>query len=105
TPAGFSMLRGVDYQPGQITITYASKANDGRSYTVTQTDSVWTSDSLRENYLDSLGTEYQTVRENGKTIYIYDGNATWVDGGVWYRVQASDAHLSSQQLSDIISSL
>lgn len=105
TPSGFSLLKGVDYQPGQITLTYASKTSDNRSYTVTQADSIWTSDSLRENYLDSLGTSYQTIQQNGKTIYIYDGNATWVDGGVWYRVQAEQANLSSKQLSDIIDSL
>ena len=104
-PAGFNLARSIDYQPGEVTLTYASKADDGRSYTVTQTESFWTSESLRENYLDTLGVSYQTIQQNGKTIYLYGNNATWVDGGVWYRVQADQAQLSSQQLTDIISGL
>jgi hypothetical protein len=104
-PSGYALANGVDYKEGEVKLTYQSQTNDDRAFTITQTESFWTSESLKENYLETLDSDYQAIQENGKTIYIYDNGATWVDGGVWYRVDAREAALSSTQLIDIINSL
>ena len=104
SPAGYHIQKDIGYAPGQVTLTFASNT-DSRNYTVTQTKTFWTSESLRENYLETLSIDYQTIQQNGKTVYLYGSNATWVDAGVWYRVEAKDASLSSIQLTNIINSL
>lgn len=104
-PSGYSLSRNIDYDDGQVTFNFESRADDDRAFTITQTKSFWTSEALRENFIDTLDSGYQTVQEKGKTIYLYDDGAAWVDGGIWYRIEADDAGLSSTQLSDIINSL
>jgi hypothetical protein len=104
-PAGYNMQDGVDYSDGEVVLTYQSQANDGRTFRVSQTESFWTSESLRENYIETLDSDYQVIQENGKTIYLYDNGATWVDGGIWYKIDAGQAALSSTQLMDIINGL
>lgn len=104
-PSGFNLSSNIDHSEGQVVLTYGSQADDSRNFTITQTESFWTSESLRENFLSALDTDYQTVQENGKTVYLYGQNATWVDGGIWYRVEAANAQLSSQQLTQLTRSL
>lgn len=103
-PAGFSLNGSIAYQPGQITINYKSNS-DNRNFKVSQSSSQWDSQSLLENYVALNRRDYQTVQDKGKTVYIYDdSNATWVDGGIWYRVEG-DSNLNSDQLLHIAASL
>jgi len=104
-PSGFDLGEGISYKEGEITLRYQSKANDDRQFSVTQAESFWTSESLRDNYLETLDTNYQTIQANGKTIYLYEDGATWVDGGIWYRVDTKGANLSSSQLTDLVNGL
>lgn len=102
-PAGFDMDGPIKYQPGQIVLSFKSNS-DGRSFNVTQNASQLNSQSLLESYVAVGKRAYQTFQSNGKTIYIYDNNATWVDGGIWYQVEGNSA-LNSDQLLRIASSL
>ncbi len=104
-PSGFNLASGIDYKDGEVMLTYQSQAQDGRAFTITQTESFWTSDSLRENFLETQDGQYQTVQQNGKTIYLYDGGATWVDGGIWYKINSNNASLSSDQLTELVNGL
>ncbi len=102
-PAGFNIKGPISYQPGQISVIYKAK-NDERSYTVNQTKSQWDSESLLKNYVAVNQRPYQTFQEKGKTIYISNNNASWVDGGIWYEIKGSSA-LNSDQLIRIANSL
>lgn len=103
-PAGFSLNGSIAYKPGQITINYKSNSDD-RNFKVSQSSSSWDSQSLLDNYVAVNRRDYQTVQDKGKTVYIYDGsNATWVDGGIWYRVEG-ESSLNSDQLLHIAASL
>lgn len=103
-PAGFSLSRSVQHSPGQITLNFAS-TSDNRSFQITQQASSWNSETLLDSYVAANRRQSQTIEDNGKTIYIYEGsNATWVDGGVWYRINGNDA-LSSDQLLKVASSM
>lgn len=103
-PAGFSLSRSVGYSPGQITLNFTS-TTDGRDFQISQQASNWNSETLLSSYVATNRRQSQTIEENGKTIYIYDGsNATWVDGGVWYRINGNNS-LSSEQLLKLASSM
>lgn len=102
-PAGFT-LGAINDRPGQVTINFSSNT-DNRSFLLTQAKSGWNSEALLNNYVASGNKPYQTYQELGKTIFIYDeSNATWVDGGVWYKIEG-DAQLTSDQLLRIARSL
>lgn len=103
-PAGFSMAGPIEYQPGAVSVNYKSNSDD-RSFSVTQKNSSWNSETLLENYVSPTKEPYQTFQAKGRTIYIYDGNkATWVDGGVWYNIDGK-TNLNSDQLLRIAESL
>ena len=103
-PSGFKVAGPVSYKAGQVTVAFSSNT-DQRNYKVTQAVSNWNSEALQENFLNARSKNFQTAQESGKTIYMYDGgNATWVNGGVWYQVESNQA-LSSDQLLKIASSL
>lgn len=103
TVAGYKMNRAIDTDPGKVTISFTSNTDD-RSYTVNEEASRWNSYALQENYLSARNITYQTTQDAGKTIFLYDnGNATWVNGGVWYTINSDS--LSTEQLVNIASSL
>ncbi len=100
TPAGFHLQTHVA-KPGQIIIGYTS-TTDGRSYQLTQTASSWDSATLLQNFVAT--NNYQATTSKGRKVYLYDDNATWVDNGIWYKLE-SKANLSSSQLQQLIDSI
>lgn len=103
TVAGYNRRPSIDTQPGKISISFTSNT-DSRSYQVNQEVSKWNSAALQENFLSARNISYQTTQDAGKTIFLYDeGNATWVNGGVWYTVNSDS--LSTEQLVKLASSL
>lgn len=103
-PAGFSAANGVKSEPGKVAVTFTSNTDD-KHYTLTQQASNWSSDSLLTNHVLASKQPYQTYQDEGKTIYITDNsNATWVNGGVWYKIDGN-ASLTSDQLLRIANSL
>lgn len=103
-PSGFSLRGPIEAQPGQITLTYLSNS-DNRQFTISQHNSSWTNESLVENYVAINQRPYQTYQASDKTIYMYDGNnATWVNNGIWYKVEGNSS-LNSDQLLRLANSL
>ena len=103
-PAGFALSGPIKYQPGEIVVAYRSNS-DARHYEITQKASNWDTDALRENFVVPMKLSYQTIQEKGKTIYLYDdASATWVDGGVWYKIEGA-SQLNTEQVLDIANSL
>lgn len=102
-PSGYAFKGPINYTTGRITINFKSNTDD-RSYSINQEVSSWNSRSLQENYLVAKNKVFTIMQENGRTIYMYDnGNATWVNGGVWYQIESNS--LSSEQLLSIASSI
>ena len=103
-PSGFALSGNIKYKPGEVSYGYKSNS-DERNFSVTQATSNWNSEALIENYVATNHRQYQTFEAKGKTIYIYDGsNATWVNGGIWYRIEG-DSSLSSDQLLRLANSM
>lgn len=102
-PAGFKLGNKISYKPGEIALTYRSNSDD-RNFKIVQATSAWNSATLLENYVAINHPNYQTVTPKGKTVFLYDNNATWVDSGIWYRVEGH-SKLNSDQLQNIANSL
>lgn len=103
-PSGFALQKSIHHEPGKVTLSYQSNTDTTRAFAISQENSEWNSETLLENYINADNRAYQTHQSSGKTIYLYDNNATWVDGGIWYRVEGNAA-LSSDQLVRLASSL
>ena len=102
-PAGFSVGQ-LTYQTGAVSVNYHSNSDD-RAFAIMQRPSAWDSQALRDNFVASNGEQYHVAVSGGRTIYLYgDNNATWVNGGVWYQVQAGNS-LNERQLTQLASSM
>lgn len=102
-PAGYSMAQ-LNYSPGTVTSRFNSNS-DQRAYIITEKASSWDSQSLLENFVSPADKHYQVVTTGGRTVFVYGrGNATWVDGGIWYQIQGGDS-LSNDQLVQLAGSL
>lgn|GEM_PF-486576 len=103
-PAGFAFKGPIEFSKGNITLKYRSNSDD-RAFAITQKPTDWTSDSLLTNHILSSKTRYQTYHDRGLTVFIFnDGNATWIDKGVWYSVSGKGS-LSSDQVLSIAGSM
>lgn len=97
-PAGYSLRGPIAYSPGQVTLNFASNT-DQRKFMLKQQPTTWDSTALLENYVAKKSSNYLTYQDSGLTIYILDnGDAAWVNGGKFYRVEASKASLDTNQL-------
>lgn len=104
TPAGFGVSGPMQYGPGYVAVNFASRSDD-QNFKVTQRVSSWNSEALADNFLAKNDKQYQAFEDKGRTIYVYDGgNATWVNGGVWYQIEGN-TNLKNDQLVDIASSM
>jgi hypothetical protein len=103
-PAGFSGAKEIKSEPGKVSASFFSNSSD-KKFTVTQQASNWSSDSLLTNHVLANKQPFQTYQDTGKTVYIYNDSsaATWVNGGVWYRVDGN-ASLTSDQLLRVANS-
>jgi len=103
-PDGYHLAQPVTFSDGEVTLNFSSNSGTGE-YTVTQTRSSWDSSAVLNNVVKkAAGDNYVTTQEQGLTIYSYDSNATWVNGGILYSINSS-APLSGDQIRHIATSL
>ncbi|HEX5796815.1 MAG TPA: DUF4367 domain-containing protein [Candidatus Saccharimonadales bacterium] len=104
SPAGYGLQDPVEADYGKVTLSYKSRT-DNKGFKLIQEPSKWNSDSLAANFLGAKDGEYRTVKGAGHTIYTYgESGATWVDGGIWFKLEGN-ASLSEDQLLKIANSL
>lgn len=104
-PDGFSKNGPVAYQSGKVTVSFRANDNSNRAYNVVQEESDWNSETLLDSVVAVNNQRYQTVEQNGKTIYLYgNSQATWVSGGMRYSV-TGNANLPTDQILDIANSI
>lgn len=103
-PDGYALSGPVMYTDGAVSMEF--KANGGNhTFTVNQTKSAWNSDAVLDNYVaPRAGRDYIPYAQHGLTIYTFDDNAAWVNGGILYTIEG-DAPLSSEQIRRIATSL
>ena len=104
-PDGYSLSHPVTYSDGEVSLKFKSNSNDN-SYTITQTRSSWDSSAVLDNVVrGAAGDNYITTKERGLTIYSYNNNAAWVNGGILYVIASDNAPLSGEQIRHIATSL
>ena len=103
-PRGFS-LSGITSEDGKIILNFKSSESDD-VFSLIEENSSWDSSALLTSFVKSeYGEDFSTVREQGLTIYIKDGNASWVNGGIMYKINAVSGSLTKKQICSIATSL
>ncbi|MBC7564787.1 DUF4367 domain-containing protein [Candidatus Saccharibacteria bacterium] len=103
-PDGYRLSQPVTYSDGTVTLKFTSNTNTS-GYSVVQSRSSWDSSAVLTNVVKkAAGDNYDTTQESGLTIYSYEKNATWVNGGILYTIE-SNAPLSREQIRHIATSL
>lgn len=102
-PDGYSLDGPVSYANDEVTINF--RANTGTAkFTIKQTKSSWDSSAVKNKVNKDSKGEFITTQERGLTIYTYNGNAAWVNGGILYTI-TGNAPLSGDQIRRIATSL
>lgn len=102
-PSGFER-QAASTQDQSVAINFVSPTSS-QAFTLSQESSDWDSQTLFDSLVSVNDNSYQTVQNNGRTIYIYgDGDAAWVDGGILYKV-TGNARLSSDQIISLATSM
>jgi len=103
-PDGYRLSGLIASSDGEVSMKFAANAGP-QNFTIKETKSSWDSTAVLENYVKpKTAGEYVTYNENGLTIYTYDNNAAWVNGGILYKIDG-DAPLSNEQIRRIATSL
>jgi hypothetical protein len=102
-PTGYSLTGPVAYSTGEVQLKFASTAQPG-NFTLTQHQSNWDAQALLQDYVSRQTNNYMTYQDEGLTIYMFNGQATWINGGIWYSVSGS-AGLSSDQILNLATSM
>ncbi len=98
-------LSGITSEEGNITLNFRNHAED-TTFSLNEEKSTWDSGALLNNYVrPTYGENYSTVKEQGLTIYINGSNATWVNGGIVYKLTAESSNLTKKQIKSIAVSL
>lgn len=104
TPDGYSLSQPVTYSDGEVDLKFNSNSNENY-YTIKQVRSSWDSSAVLDNVVTpATGENYVTTKERGLTIYTFETNAAWVNGGILYTID-SKAPLSGDQIRRIATSL
>lgn len=102
-PAGFT-LDQMNYNSGIFASDFYAK-NSNQSYTITQKSTSWSTQDLLSNYVNLVTKNYKTIQIGTRSIYMYsDGDATWVNGHIWYQID-SDGSLNESQIINIANSI
>lgn len=102
-PDGYRFNGPIAYNNGEVSLKFASNTSTA-GYTINQKNSNWDSQAVLDNYVTKKAKDYLTYSEQGLTIYTFDGEAAWVNGGVFYTIEG-DAPLSSDQVLRIAGSM
>ena len=103
-PDGYSLTGPVTFSDGRVAMNF--QANGGnKGFSISQSKSGWNNEAVLDNYVSPrAGVNYIPYTERGLTIYTFDDNAAWVNGGILYTIDG-DAPLSSEQIRRIATSL
>jgi len=102
-PDGYSLNGPVTYSDGEVTINFNANTGDSK-FIIKQSKSPWDSSAVKNKVNKDSKGQFITTEERGLTIYTYDNNAAWVNGGVLYNING-DAPLSGDQIRRIAISL
>lgn len=102
-PSGYRFEGPVAYQSGEVTMSFA--ANGGNTkYNITQKKTTWDSQAVLDNYVALKTKDYSITNSQGLTIYTYNTDAAWINGGILHTIEGN-APLSTEQVLRIAQSM
>ena len=102
-PSGFA-IGTFQYSAGEVSMAFHNNRSN-QSFTLTQKQSDWGSQTLLDNALARAGTASQTLQSSGRTIYLYNNqDAIWANNNVVYQL-SNQGNLSTAQILDIATSM
>ena len=80
---------------------------DNAKFTLSEEKLPWdnTTTLLNRFVKNKWGESYDSVREQGITIYISGSNAAWVNAGIVYKITVFSGNLTKKQIKNIVTSL
>lgn len=103
-PSGYRLSGPIAWSDGNVSMRFAANAGP-QNFTITEEKSSWDSSAVLENYVQpKVGSDYTPQTQNGLTVYTFENNAVWVNGGILYTIEG-DAPLSNDQILRIATSL
>lgn len=101
-PAGFRLDGLAQEEEGKLKIKFTK--DDGSSFTLEESKSSWDSEAVLNNFVTKKWQDnYNVTKGQGLTIYTANGDAVWVNGGIFYQIKSKN--LSMADLHDIAVSL
>ena len=98
-------LSDITSEDGKVILNFKN-AETGDAFSLIEENSSWDSNALLTNFVkDEYGEDYSIIREQGLTIYMSGSDATWVNGGVVYKLNATAGMLTKKQIRSIAVSL
>lgn len=98
-------LASITSEDKKITLDFRNNA-ENQKFSLVEEASSWDSNALLNNFVkDAYSENYTIIREQGLTIYVDHSNATWVNGGILYKINASGDTLTNKQIKSIAVSL
>lgn len=105
TPSGYKLNGPISYGTGFVSFNLKNSKDANQNVAIIQRKSDWDSASLLELYVSPKSKDYVAVDSQGLKIYLYgDGQATWVNRGLQYVVQANSG-LNRDQIVKMAESL
>ncbi|MBR3257171.1 hypothetical protein IKG02_02700 [Candidatus Saccharibacteria bacterium] len=102
-PRGYS-LSDIVSKEGELEMTFTN--SEGASFILSEEKSAWDNNTLESNYVkQTWNNNYTSIREQGITIFISGSDASWVNGGILYKLNSSGNALTKKQIKSIVTSL
>ena len=103
-PRDFS-LSDITSENGKITLNFKNSST-GEGFSLVEEKSSWDTNALLNNFVrEEYKENYVVIKEQGLTIYISGSNATWVNGGIIYKLKNPTNSLTKKQIKSIAVSL
>lgn len=102
-PDGYSRKGVAHFNNGEVIIDYHSKNSDDL-FSIKQSKSSWDSSAVKNMVNKNSNGKFLTTEESGLTIFSYNSNAVWVNGGILYQID-SKAPLTISDIRQIALSL
>lgn len=102
-PRGFKVT-DITSESGKIVLNFKNTETE-TVFSITEESSSWDSNALLSNFVrEEYGENYTTIKEQGLTIYISNSNATWVNGGIVFKIKTTSGSLTKKILTTIVTS-
>ncbi|MBR2989706.1 hypothetical protein IKF40_02130 [Candidatus Saccharibacteria bacterium] len=103
-PRNYTLANVASEKDGEVTMYF--NGPDGAGFSLSEENSTWDSTALLNNYVKkNYPSDFTTLREQGITIYVRGENASWVNGGILYKIHTTGKGLTKEQIRNIATSL